>query len=258
MIRNRPWKKWTDMNKIMVLASDNVIWSVREATNAPNNLFMRLAVRSVKWRKQNLTGAQYKRERYNDAVEFLQTAFSRWWRWWRWWYHGVQYEDKDEGHDDQTIDKIFVDNQGWGGARSSRVSASSPLFPYSIVWWAPFVFHLFYEVWYCSPYCLYPWFNFLSDPCPIIVLQFVQSHLGSASLSFLPKYLSWSLHWFILHIGSHFHFCMKMVRNVVQHGSWVVEIWRAHVLVQQWASSHIWHQFELHLWNGNEINKNVW
>ena len=96
MIRNRPWKRWTDMIKIMVLATDNVIWSVREATNAPNNLFMRLAVRSVKWRKQNLTGAQFKRERYNDAVEFLQTAFSRWWRWWRWWYHGVQDDDKDD------------------------------------------------------------------------------------------------------------------------------------------------------------------
>ena len=70
-------KNWTDMIKIVVLASDNVIWSVREATNAPNNLFMRLAVRSVKWRKQNLTGAQFKREKYNDAVEFLQTVFSR-------------------------------------------------------------------------------------------------------------------------------------------------------------------------------------
>ena len=102
-----------------------------------------------------------------------------------------------------TIDTIFVDNQGWGGARSSRVSASSPLFPCSIVWWAPFVFHLFYEVWHCSSYCLYPWINFLSDPCPIIVLQFVQSPSQSDSICF-PKQLkvckntkveTWSEEW---------------------------------------------------------------
>ena len=100
-----------------------------------------------------------------------------------------------------TIDTIFVDNQGWGGASSLPVSVSSPLFPSSIVWWAPFVFQLFYEVWYCSSYCLYPCVNSLSDPCPIIVLQFVQSLSQSDSICFpkqlkvCKKYQSWNMEW---------------------------------------------------------------
>ena len=185
-----------DMIMFMVLASDNVIWSVREAPNAPNNLFMRLAVRSVKWRKQNLTGAQFKRVFYKQLL--------------------ADGEDGEDGDDDgtmvyrmtirmrvmMTIDTIFVDNQGWGGASSLPVSASSPLFPSSIVWWAPFVFQLFYEVWYCSSYCLYPCVNSLSDPCPIIVLQFVQSLSQSDSICFpkqlkvcKKKYQSWNMEW---------------------------------------------------------------
>ena len=45
------------------------------------------------------------------------------------------------------------------------------------------------------------------------IISVSTSHLESASLSFLPKYLSWSLHWFILHIGSHFHFRIKMTEK---------------------------------------------
>ena len=62
----------------------------------------------------------------------------------QWSFYKQLLADDEDGDDDgtmvfkmtirMTIDIIFVDNQGWGGASSLPVSASSPLFSYSIVW----------------------------------------------------------------------------------------------------------------------------